>query len=176
MKASIKKPNLYPTETIEIGDEKIVLSGYKPFDRPLEIQIRHLRLKAIELQIKINKIVRDEDNNTKPDKDLTEEEAKSLIEVYNELDELGDDMDDACMLLAQRGLKRFYYPDKTSSELDEIDDIKIPMGYASMIADKMIKLSNPPSEVEKSLEFLKKQEKADDKGKLEDSNENQTSQ
>lgn len=175
MKAPNKIPKLYPTETIEIEGNKIELRGLKPSDKEYEIIIRKLRNEAIGLQIQTNRIIRDEENNTKPDKDLSEEDSSKLVEIYNELDDIGDQMDEVCMFLAQRGLKRFYYPGKTTSELDEIEDIEIIPGHAKTIADKMIKLSNPPEGLKKSIEAAEK-EKADGKGKSEKSVGRKTSQ
>lgn len=162
---SLTIPELYPTETIEIAGHEIKLKGYKVEDKEFEIQIRHLRNEAIQIQIATNKIIRDKEDKIKPDQDLTEEELEKLGQLHNKLDDIADQMDEVCMLLAQRGLKRFYYDeDKTAEELDEIKNISLPPGYAKMIADKMIILSNPPVGVEKSIKAAKKQ-KADDKGK-----------
>lgn len=161
-------PELYPTETIKIADHEIKLKGYKVEDKEFEIQIRHLRNQAIQIQIATNKIIRDDENQIRPDKDLTDKDLEKLAELHNKIDDIADHMDEACMLLAQRGLKRYYYDEElTATELDKLEDIKLPPGYAKMIADKMIILSNPPLGVEKSIQAAEK-EKADGKGKLEE--------
>lgn len=188
-RAPIKIPKLYPEETITIGKEKIVIREYKPMDKPFVIAIQALQkelqpvMKKIgELQVKINKLILDEDGNQISDKEL--EEKGIIDEVYKITDEVnnlkedidkvadqlieGDSEEDEfagpAYFLAQRGLKRFYYPDTTSTELDELPNIEIGKRYVTIISNTMIELANPPSGLEQSIRF-EERKKADDKGK-----------
>jgi len=174
VRARIKIPQLCPTEKIKIEGNKIELRGYKAADKEFEIAVKHLRNEAMIVQGKLNRIIRTEEGEIKPDKDFTEEEFQDLIKLYDEIDEIANqmlydengEMKGPLALLAQRGLKRFYYPGKTSSELDEIEDIEITEGDAKLIGNTMISLANPPRGLKKSIQAVEK-EQDDDKGKSE---------
>lgn len=189
-KANIKIPNLYPTETIEINDEKIVINEYKPADKPYVIaiqrvqkQIRPIMKKIGELESEINEISQSNEGAPLTDKQLKEQGLlERIYEINDEVEDLqldvegindqlvfGDSETDEpngpAYILAQRGLKRFYYSDKTTSELDELDDIPVGSGYITLIANTMINLAKPPSGLERSLMLRQKELEEADKGK-----------
>lgn len=180
-KSPIKIPKLYRTETIEIEGNKIEISGYKPADKEYEIAIRHIRKEVADLQKETNEITLKEDGSLKDDSEVSEEELNRVQEIYQKIIEIQDAMiygdpdrenkdrmEGPIGKLAQRGLKRFYYPNKTSSELDEINDIDIGEEYITMISSIMIALSKPPSGLEQSIQARKEEDKKNgsDKGKL----------
>ncbi|BDZ68601.1 hypothetical protein [Methanobacterium ferruginis] len=188
-KTPIKIPNLYPEEEIIIVGNSVKIKGYKPADKPYEIQIRHLRTQALEVQKKVNEIIRKEDNTIKPDAELTDDEMKRLKKLHEEILNIGDfiiygdperenqdQMEGPAWKLAQRGIKRYYYPDKTSSELDEIEDIELAEGHVKQIANIMIRLSSPPSGLERSIQARKKEQEKNGAGKGKQSKGKNTSQ
>lgn len=192
-KPQIKIPKLYPTETIEIEGNKIELRGYKPSDRPLAILIETIQqdmnpiIREVgKLQTELTSLTIDEDGKELNDEELREsgkldrvyeltDEANTLTLkineisdrlIYGDLENPSDEMEGPGYLLAQRGLKRFYFPGVISSELDEIEDIEIARQHVMLIANTMISLSNPPSGVQKSIEHRQREnEKAAGKGK-----------
>lgn len=186
-KAPIKIPDLVPAETLEIGGQKVTISGFKASDKVYEIAIKHIKNQGLEIQARLNKVLLIEEEiegektlRRKNDNELTEEEKDLILGFMDEVEDLDyklvygdnedlvneDRMSGPMALLAQRGLKRFYYPNTTSSKLDEIEDIKITEGDTKLIANTMINLAKPPSGLEKSILDKKRQEeKAADKGK-----------
>jgi hypothetical protein len=189
-KAPIKIPKLYPTQKIEIEGNTIEIRGYKPIDKPYVISIQHIQKqirpimkKVGELQSEIEEISRDEKGNQLSDKELkdlgvfdriyeiSDEIQDSTLEVEEITSKLvdgdsdTDKMDGPAYHLAQRGVKRFYYPNLSSGELDEMDDIDIGRYYASLIANTMISLANPPSSIERSIQARKRELEEADKGK-----------
>lgn len=177
-KAPIKIPKLYPTETIEIEGNKIVINGMKAADKPFEIAVRHLRNQAIKIQAQLNRIVKDDKDNLIPDRDLSDESLDEVIKLRERLEDIMDDFiyikDDngdyelggPLYLMAQRGIKRFYYPDKNFDELDSLKDIPLVEGDIKLIANTMMGLSEPPRGLERSIDFAARKAKKDgDKGK-----------
>ncbi|MDY9922794.1 hypothetical protein [Methanobacterium sp.] len=187
-KAPIKIPNLIPVEKLEIANNQVTISGFKASDKVYEIAIQHIRKRGLELQAKVNKIIFTEEDidgkkelRRRNDIDISEEERNEILKLMNDVDDLDyqlvygdkedqideDRMNGPMALLAQRGLKRYYYPGKTSSELDEIDDIEITEGDVKAIANTMINLTKPPSGLEKSIQAREREntKKDADKGK-----------
>jgi len=190
-KPGMKIPKLYPTETIEIEGNKIELRGYKAADRPYVIFIEKIQmdmnplLKEVgKFQSEILSLIEDDEGHQFTDEELeangTLEKVLQITEEVNKvklkIDEVGDrlifgdsetdEMEGPGYLLAQRGLKRFFYPGQTSSELDTIEDIEIARQHVMLVANTMISLSNPPKGLQKSIEFKQREDgKAAGKGK-----------
>ena len=190
-KSPIKIPKLYPTETVEIEGNKIELKGYKAADRPYVILIEKIQgdihsilRKITELQSEITPLMHDEEGNLRSDEDLKKDgtldrvyeitdKANALQPEVNEVtdrlifgDSESDEMEGPSYLLAQRGLKRFFYPGQTTSEIDELPDIEIARQHVMLVANTMISLSNPPKGLQKSIEDrMREDEKAAGKGK-----------
>jgi len=187
-KAPIKIPSLYPQETIELGGNKITLREYKPMDKPLVFAIEEIQKKTRpiiqkvgEFQAEIMEISQDNDGNALSDSELKEKglldriyeitdkvqdmelELRRIADELIDGDNGTDELNGPAYLLAQRGLKRFYYPDTPTSKLDEIDDIELGRSYVTPITNIMIKLANPPRGIEKSI--MQKQKELEEAGK-----------
>lgn len=194
MKAPIKIPKLYPTETIEIEGNKIELRGYKAADRPYVILVETIRkdltplLKELgDIERELESLRADDTGKKYSDEELEEmgaldkvfELTNTIVDLQLKMDEIGskliygepnpedeDEMNGPGYILAQRGLKRFYYPNTPTSELDEIEDIEIARQHIMLIANTMISLSNPPRGLQKSIENkIREDKKAAGKGK-----------
>jgi hypothetical protein len=194
VKAPIKIPKLYPTETISIEGNNIELRGYKAAERPYVILIETIQKEMPPLlthiggiEKEIQSLTQDEEGNRYSDEEL--ESMGALDKVLNltnkitdiklRIDEVSDkliygetnpenpdEMSGPGYLLAQRGLKRFYYPNMSTTELDEIEDIEIARQHVMLIANTMISLSNPPKGLQKSIEDkVREEKKAAGKGK-----------
>lgn len=187
-KAPIKIPNLYPEKTLEINGKKVIISAFKPSDKVYDIAIEHVREEGLKIQAKLNKIIYKEEEvegekvvKIKKDWEYSEDERNEISKLKEEINELDyqlvyGDKDDPHVdermsgpmaLLAQRGLKRFYHPNKSSEKLDAIDDIPITEGDVKLIANTMIGLTKPPSGLEKSIQAREREnaKKDADKGK-----------
>lgn len=192
-KSPIKIPKLYPTETVEIEGNKIELRGYKAADRPYVILIETIQKEMPRILTEMGKLQSEyESIALKNDgKKFTDEElekdgtlepvlelASKLSDLKLKMDEVGDrliygenesdedEMEGPGYLLAQRGLKRFFYPGQTTSEIDKLPDIEIARQHVMLVANTMISLSNPPKGLQKSIEDkMREDEKAAGKGK-----------
>lgn len=202
VKSPIKIPKLYPTETVEIEGNKIELRGYKAGDRPYVILIEQIQLdmnpilKEIgEFQVEIMALIQDDTGKQFTDEELKEAGTLDrVLEITDQVNALklkvdevsdrlifgdseSDEMEGPGYLLAQRGLKRFFYKDcpefkeakredRLIEYIDSLPDIEIARQHVMLVANTMISLSNPPKGLQKSIEDrMREDEKAAGKGK-----------
>lgn len=113
---AFKIPKLYKTETLKLYDQDVEIRGYRVGDGPLVATI-------LSLQDEIT-------NNKDKNKNLN----------------LGVELQESCLKLAIRGLKRLFYPECKKLDVDELDDyipedpeeIEIDPNAGTLIAWTMI--------------------------------------
>ncbi|HEY0196893.1 MAG TPA: hypothetical protein VGC02_04900 [Methanobacterium sp.] len=146
-------PQLYRTKEIQLGKETVSIKGHRGGDYPLLKQLSKIEGEALKLTVQLNRVtsVKDDDGNlvNKSDLDLNDEELDKLIEIKEEIDDLQNETKPIIRKLAQRGVKRFYYPDKKTEEIDKIDDIELNDGDVLVIHQAMETMDKPlaPEEV-----------------------------
>jgi hypothetical protein len=132
-------PRLFKTETIEIEGNKIELRGTRPIDSEYTVPLEKARNKLISMSIKINQIVQDKNE----DKDYSDDDIKKLNDLNNQVVELRPELNELQHKIAQRGLKRFYFPEvKDTEEIDKIEDIPVDSDTAILIANTMMELDS----------------------------------
>lgn len=112
-----KIPKFYKEKEIILHGEKVKISSYRVIDN-------EYALPFIKKQIEIEEY----------HKNIKQQSNGRTTEILAELGDLA-------YPLAQRGLKRYYYPEvKNHKELDEIEDIDIDLETALDVAGAMIEL------------------------------------
>ena len=139
---------LYRTKPVTLGNgETVQIKGHRGNDFSLLRKISKVEAKSMKLTIKLAKLTTTKNNDgvtvNKPDADLTEKDINALMDMREKIDDLQDETRPVIMQLAQRGLKRFYYPDKKTSELDELPNIELNWGEALEIHQAMNILDRP---------------------------------
>ena len=177
MNTEIEIPKLYRTETLEINGNKVEIKGYRGNDyiqaRVLErqmIKINKLQMKLTKLssdRLKENEAQGNEEKEVKETKDEEEEEEikinwkdndiENLATLNEQMLDIRNDIEDIIYKLAQRGLKRFYYPGLSTKEIDNLEDIEVDEVTITEVHKAMARLSNIPGKK------AKKEEKPDKK-------------
>ena len=112
-----KIPKFYKEEEITLYDEKVKISSYRVIDNEYAIPFIKKQIELEEYQ-----------------KNKKTQSNEKTAELVGELEELAHP-------LAQRGLKRFYYPEtRNYKELDQIQDIEMDPATTLQIAGAMIGL------------------------------------
>lgn len=128
MAKKIKK--LYKTRTITLGEEDVEIRAYRPGDGPLVREI-------MKTQVAMEKLAQSEEDT---------EEAEVPEEKRWKMFDLRGLQEEACVPLAQRGVKRALIPEArnmTPEELDELDDFELDPDDMVAIAWAMINMGLP---------------------------------
>lgn len=167
-------PNLYPEQELIINGNPVLIGSYSGYDTTYTVPLQQCKTQLPELIRKVsifkniqNKInaqkkdnaeLQDEDVMTylqeMDDDDFSDEEIHELMEATDKVHELNAQIEEYSELLAQRGLKRFYYKDEPEyiqadidnnlkNYLDSLPTIKASMDDFKRIANTMIELGGP---------------------------------
>jgi hypothetical protein len=133
-------PRLFKTETIEIEGNEIELRGTRAIDSEYTVA---LEKKSNEINGMITKVNRF-NKNKKEDADYTDKEIEGIISLLDRISELKPEIIEIQNKIAQRGLKRFYFPEiKDTGKIDEVPDIEIDTDTAVLIVNTMIGIDTP---------------------------------
>lgn len=141
---------LYRTKELTLGNgEKVQIKGHRGGDYPLLKKLSKVERDAMKLSIKLSQLTTTQNDEgltiNKLDSDLTDKEIDQLLDLRAKIEDLQDETRPLINKLAQRGVKRFYYPGKKTEEIDKIEDIELNMGEALSIHQAMNELDNPLS-------------------------------
>lgn len=163
---------------IEGNSQKIEIRGYRPIDLPYVLKIQQLQDELPQLLSKAtifkglidslmknvgeNQEVTEENIEEKlveklskmDDSSYSEEDLKQLKLASDEVRKVENELMKYSALLAQRGLKRFYYQDeqdykdaaeknKLADYLDKLPDVEVDMDHLKNIAILMMRLGAP---------------------------------
>ena len=142
-------PRLFREQTIDLNGHEVKLRGFRGsdyihVDMMDEIRTKTMRLEGIKNRLTTAKdadgnilydniTVEDENGDKIPqripmlrlDADLTEEELDQLHGLTNETLQLTKDFREIRSKVAQRGIKRFFYPERNTDEIDQVADIEL---------------------------------------------------
>jgi len=142
-------PRLFRTSKIDLNGNEIELRGFRGsdyvhVDMMDEIRTKTMRLEGVKNRLTTAKdadgniiydniIVESQNGEKIPQKipilrldaDLTDEELDQLYRLTSETLQLTKDFREIRSKVAQRGLKRFFYPEKNTDEIDQIEDIEL---------------------------------------------------
>lgn len=142
-------PTLFREQTIDLNGHSIKLRGFRGsdyvhVDMMDEIRTKTMRLEGIKNRLTTAKdadgniiydtiIITDDQGQEIPqripklrlDAELTDEELDQLQGLTNETLQLTKDFREIRSKIAQRGLKRFFYPDLNTDEIDQVEDIEL---------------------------------------------------
>ncbi len=141
MATEIKIPKLYRTETLDICGNKIEIKGYRGNDYAHVRTLEKIQNSASMSLIKIGNL----DKSTKDKKknsEWTDEEIEELKILQDKYVDLKSEAKKIVSFLAQRGIKRFYYPRLKTEEIDKKPDIELDDVDITRIHKAMAKLSS----------------------------------
>lgn len=141
MATEIKIPKLYRTETLDICGNKIKIKGYRGNDYAHVRTLEKIQNSASMSLIKIGKL----DESTKDKKEnseWTDKEIEELKRLNDKFIDLKSEAKKIVSFLAQRGIKRFFYPGLNTEEIDKKPDIELDDVDITRIHKAMAKLSS----------------------------------
>ena len=154
-------PKLFREQTIELNGNEIKLRGFRGSDYVHVDMMDEIRNKHIRIEGMINRLVTATDENGQviydefidstgikqrvpkimADTDLTDSEIEELHKLTDETLKLTKDFRDIRSKVAQRGIKRFYYQELNTDELDKVEDIELDEIDESTIYNTMNSVS-----------------------------------
>jgi hypothetical protein len=139
---------LYRTKDVNLGGNTVVqIKGHRGSDFAILKALNKVESKTMKLTIKLNQVTteKDKDGNlvNKLDSELDDKEIEELLNLREQIEDLQGEARPLIHKLAQRGLKRYFYPDLTTKELDEKPDIEINEGEKLGIHRAMDELDRP---------------------------------
>ncbi len=172
-------PKLFRTKTIELNENKIELRGFRGSDYVHVDMMDDIRNKHLRLEGMINRLITARDENGKviydeftdsesikqqvpkimADADLTDSEIEELHKLTDQTLKLTKDFRDIRSKVAQRGIKRFYYPELNTDELDNVEDIELDEIDESTIYNAMNSVSRKRRQTPSAEDGKGKQEK-----------------
>lgn len=141
MNTEIEIPKLYRTETLDINGNKVEIKGYRGNDYAHVRTLEKIGTRVSELSIKLNRLTTNKTEDT-TDSDWSKDELKELNKLQNEMIDIKADMQKIVYILAQRGIKRFYYPGLNTGEIDKKPDIEVDEVDITRIHQVMAKISS----------------------------------
>ena len=158
---AIEIPRLFRTSKIDLNGNEIELKGFRGSDYVHVDIMDEIRNKHIRVEGMINRLVTATDENGQviydefidstgikqrvpkimADADLTDSEIEELHKLTGETLKLTKDFRDIRLKVAQRGIKRFFYPELNTDELDNVEDIELDEIDESTIYNAMNSVS-----------------------------------
>lgn len=135
-----KIPRLYKTQTTTIEGNEIELKGYRLVDNEYIVPLQEARNQLSKKSIELNKIA----GNYQEDEPVKSEDLEKMTQIADEIDQLKPEVEELNHRIAQRGLKRFYYPEvKETDEIDALEDIEIDPENEILITNIMLNIGTP---------------------------------
>ena len=115
----IKIPKLFKTETININGHDVEIKGLRGNDYALTLLLDKIQNRIAVLSIKLNKLTKGKEN----DFDYSDEEFAEFLELKEKIEDIKEkEVRPLIEKLGQRGIKRAFYPDLNTDEIDKIPD------------------------------------------------------
>jgi hypothetical protein len=155
-------PMLYRTEKIDLNGHELVLGGFRASDFPHVKIIDHNQNQRMRIQGLLNVLT----NGKEKDTDYSKEEILEIMDMRDEALELNNGIKDLRSIIAQRGLKRFYYknePEFKQAEkegtltdyIDSLEDVPLDLVDELTVYNAMSRISK----TRRPLDFQETKEK-----------------
>ncbi len=164
--SEVKIPKLFRTETINLNGNEIEVKGFRGNDYALTRSLDKIGNRVVTLRIKVNRLLKGKEK----DEDYSDKDIKEIEKLKDKIEDIKEgEVRPIINKLGQRGIKRAYYPDLNTDELDKISDVELDNNMLELVYNKMSEASLPAKPVEKEDDTKKESSPSEKKSKTSES-------